>query len=337
LVLRVVVSGSGAAASRNASLLESIYPESRLAIWRRAPSTSVGNPHSQEMFLAQQVEDFGPDLAIVSSPASAHLEQASFLIGLGCDVLIEKPLSTTLKGVAEVFDQALDSHSIIQVGYNLRYTKGLDELSRIIQSGVLGRIQTVDIAVDQYLPDWRPDIDYRASVSAQESLGGGALLELSHEIDYAILFFGAIEVEGAVLSKTSSLDIDVEDVVEVIGRVQVGNHQSAILRIHLGMISRARKRYCEVSGSEGNVRWNGVAGTVEVFNAGLGVWQETFSDKRDISLSYERQLADFISSSQQGFDPEKHRATAAHELKVLETIESIRARARVLGSKGGGK
>jgi predicted dehydrogenase len=287
------------------------------------------------MFSSEQVEDFGPEIAIISSPASAHLEQASYLLGLGADVLVEKPLSTTLKGVAEVFNQALDSHSIIQVGYNLRYTKGLAELSRIINSGVLGKIQTVDIAVDQYLPDWRPNIDYRSSVSAQVALGGGVLLELSHEIDYALFLFGDIEVDGAVLGKTSPLEIDVEDVVEVIGRVQAGNHQSAILRIHLGMVSRARKRYCEVSGSEGNVRWNGVAGTVEVFNAGLGVWQETFSDKRDISLSYERQLADFIESSQQGFDPDKHRATAAHEIKVLETIESIRARARVLGSKGG--
>ena len=335
MVLRVIVSGSGAAASRQVSLIENIHPESRIGIWRRSPSSSIGNPRTQEMFSSEQVEDFGPEIAIISSPASAHLEQASYLLGLGADVLVEKPLSTTLKGVAEVFNQALDSHSIIQVGYNLRYTKGLAELSRIINSGVLGKIQTVDIAVDQYLPDWRPNIDYRSSVSAQVALGGGVLLELSHEIDYALFLFGDIEVDGAVLGKTSPLEIDVEDVVEVIGRVQAGNHQSAILRIHLGMVSRARKRYCEVSGSEGNVRWNGVAGTVEVFNAGLGVWQETFSDKRDISLSYERQLADFIESSQQGFDPDKHRATAAHEIKVLETIESIRARARVLGSKGG--
>jgi len=334
LVLRVIVSGSGAAASRQVSLIENIHPESRIGIWRRSPSSSIGNPRTQEMFSSEQVEDFGPEIAIISSPASAHLEQASYLLGLGADVLVEKPLSTTLKGVAEVFNQALDSHSIIQVGYNLRYTKGLAELSRIINSGVLGKIQTVDIAVDQYLPDWRLNIDYRSSVSAQGLLGGGALLELSHEIDYAIFLFGTIEVEGAIVSKTSPLEIDVEDVVEVIGRVNVGNQQSAILRIHLGMVNRARRRYCEVSGSEGNVRWNGVDGTVKVFDPAVGVWQETFSDKNDVPLSYERQLADFIRYSQQGFDPEKHESTAAHEIKLLETIEAIRAKASVQGSNG---
>ena len=44
--------------------------------------------------------------------------------------------------------------------------------------------------VGQYLPDWRPGTDYKSGVSAQKDLGGGALLELSHELDYLQWFFG---------------------------------------------------------------------------------------------------------------------------------------------------
>ena len=40
------------------------------------------------------------------------------------------------------------------------------------------------------LKKWRPDINYKDSVSAKKSLGGGALRELSHEIDLATHLFG---------------------------------------------------------------------------------------------------------------------------------------------------
>ena len=51
---------------------------------------------------------------------------------------------------------------------------------------------SVRSSVGQYLPEWRKNTDYRKGVSARQDLGGGVLLELSHEIDYIQWIFGEI-------------------------------------------------------------------------------------------------------------------------------------------------
>ena len=48
----------------------------------------------------------------------------------------------------------------------------------------------MSINCSSFLPSWRKNIDYQSSVSAKKSLGGGVLLELSHEIDYLIWLIG---------------------------------------------------------------------------------------------------------------------------------------------------
>ena len=57
----------------------------------------------------------------------------------------------------------------------------------------------------------RPKIDYKETVSAKAELGGGVLLELSHEIDYLRWIFGEFNWVSAWHGKLSNLEIDVED------------------------------------------------------------------------------------------------------------------------------
>ena len=70
------------------------------------------------------------------------------------------------------------------VGYNLRYMKSLIKFREILSKKKIGKILSVRSEVGSYLPSWRKDTDYKKSVSAKKKLGGGVLLELSHDIDY---------------------------------------------------------------------------------------------------------------------------------------------------------
>ena len=74
--------------------------------------------------------------------------------------------------------------------------------SDLMQNKIVGKILSVRCEVGQFLPSWRPNIDYRESVSARKALGGGALLELSHEIDYLMWIFGDIDWVKATLEMT---------------------------------------------------------------------------------------------------------------------------------------
>ena len=53
----------------------------------------------------------------------------------------------------------------------------------MVQDNILGNIYSIRCDVGQYLPNWRADKNYSKSVSAKKDLGGGVLLELSHELE----------------------------------------------------------------------------------------------------------------------------------------------------------
>jgi predicted dehydrogenase len=272
-----------------------------------------------------EVSSFNPEVSIVASPASEHLGQAKTLVAGGSHVLIEKPLSVKAEGVADFFDSAAEARAIVQVGYNLRFLESLRVLEELLASRKLGEIQSISLEVDQYLPDWRPEARYQSSVSATKSLGGGALLELSHEVDLAIRLFGEFQVKFANLEKLSELEIDVEDTATVIGEFINFQASTPRLRMHLGMINRAPRRFCEVVGSLTSARWNGALGTVEIYKVIERKWEILFEDAGDVTSSYERQLQELVRRIDSGFNLAEHESTKSHELRVLKALDAIRA------------
>jgi predicted dehydrogenase len=93
-----------------------------------------------ELFDQAQVMIFKADLAIIASPAVQHLDQAKFMISAGADVLVEKPLAISSTGAAELFQLAKDNKRYVQVGYNLRYSQGLNKLKQLVVEGRLGKV-----------------------------------------------------------------------------------------------------------------------------------------------------------------------------------------------------
>src|SRR5690606_29956228 len=105
----------------------------------------------------------------------------------------EKPLSDSLESFARAGEVLLENSAKIEVAYNLRFMPSAIRLKELLTEQIVGRIHSVSIEVGQYLPDWRPATDYRKNVSACKKLGGGVLLELSHELDYLTWLFGEFD------------------------------------------------------------------------------------------------------------------------------------------------
>lgn len=118
-------------------------------------------------------------------------------------ILVEKPIFDSVQ------DSLKEIESLnIRVMYNFRYSALLLELKNQLQSN---HSLSVMSYVGQYLPTWRPSRDYRTTYSAQKALGGGVVLDLSHEIDYLNWLFGNVLNVTATTGKFGDLDIDVED------------------------------------------------------------------------------------------------------------------------------
>lgn len=190
--------------------------------------------------------------AIIASPAPLHVEHAAQLLQRNIPVLIEKPLSDSLRHFLSHEGVLLTHRDKIGVAYNLRFMPSAVKFKALLDEQVVGPVLGVSVDVGQYLPDWRPTTDYRNNVSALRALGGGVLLELSHDLDYLGWLFGAFETVYCVSRNSGSLDIDVEDISDAI----LVREDRLAVSVHMDFLQRAPVRTCKVIGAYGTLIWD---------------------------------------------------------------------------------
>jgi predicted dehydrogenase len=260
---RYLIVSLGSIGLRHLRNLRAIAPDSQIAALRlRGPMTDAMPEGCDLQFGSmEEVRAFAPHAAIVAGPASVHLDISGQLVGMGIHVFVEKPLADKVPGVAALVVEARKQGVVLMTGYSLRFMPSLIEARSRILSGEIGNVLSVRAEVGQYLPSWRPGTDYRESVSAQRTLGGGVLLELSHEIDYIYWCFGLPDSVFCVGGKYSALDVDVEDLAEIILAYNVPQR---IVSIHLDFLQRGASRQCRFVGGDGTLIWDGVADRIEL-------------------------------------------------------------------------
>ena len=235
-----------------------------------------------------KIKQINPDGVIIASPATQHLNDAFYCIDLKVPILIEKPISNNLKDVSNFKKKILEKKSKILIGYVLRYSINSNLFKQNISNHNLGNLLFARVNCSSYLPSWRPYQDYRRTVSASSKYGGGVLLELSHEIDYANWFFGPFLEVQAVLKNSGTLDIDVEDTADLI----LTNSKGMNVTIHLDFCSRFPIRECKLHGSKGTMNLDFLDKSLEIVNPKL---ETLFSNKEDDSENmFVNQLTYFL-------------------------------------------
>ncbi|MEZ8144272.1 oxidoreductase [Enterovibrio norvegicus FF-454] len=250
----VAVIGFGNIATRHRKNLKKLFPQCKLIAMSasgRIPTEQI-NDCDEIVSSIEEIIKFQPKLTIVASAASHHALHALPLIEAGIPVLIEKPLSMELSDSIILEDAALRYGTPVCVGYCLRYLSSALVIKGVLDSKEIGRVYNAHIEIGQYLPDWRPNKDYRESVSAQAHLGGGALLELSHELDYAQWLLGPLKLQHAILRTSEELALDVEDSADLV----MVSKQSTLVNIHLDFLQRKAYRKCRFVGNAGVLEWD---------------------------------------------------------------------------------
>jgi len=287
---RVLLVGLGSIGKRHLSNLKKLIPGVKLAVLR---SREGAEPiEGFEVLSSQEAAlDFQPQAAFICNPSSFHLGIATELARAGIPLFIEKPLSNKLDGLEEFVEVARTASINVMVGYNLRFSPSLCALRELIEHAKYGRALYVAAEVGQYLPDWRPDADYRTTVSARAGLGGGALLELSHELDYLSWLFGEPVNASGQLLKVSDLEIDVEDLV--LAHVCFDNGARQLnSSIHLDFLQRKPYRSCKVVCEKATLVWNAVEDRVEVYQKDKTTI--AFQGDKDRNYTYEQEVLQFI-------------------------------------------
>ena len=274
MLQRILVVGLGSIGRRHARIARQLLPDAEIFALRHADCSGVNEPGIDRCFT--RLEDAlgsGIQAAVIANPATHHLETALTLAEAGVHLLIEKPIANSSQGVSELIEISRTRGSVLMTGYNLRFLPSLQRFRELLHQDRIGRVLSVRAEVGQFLPGWRPGSDYRQSVSAQAALGGGVLLELSHDIDYLRWIFGEVTWVSAILSKQSSLEIDVEDTAFlVLGFRREGEGAPIPASLNMDFVRQDSTRGCTVIGESGSLRWNAITGVVDVFEAGGSEW-----------------------------------------------------------------
>lgn len=265
MIETVAVIGLGNISKRHRSNLRLRFPDSKILVMSASGREASEVLDNADLVLTglQELIDAKPYLVIVASPAPFHASHAIAILEAGIPVLIEKPLTSTVTDANSIIKAASKLATPVSVGYMVRYLRSARLMKRYLDQGVIGNVYNVSVNIGQFLPEWRPTKDFRKSVSASFALGGGVLLELSHELDYIRWLLGDISFQHAILRSSSELGLDVEELADLVLMSKSG----AVCNIHLDFLQKQPQRKCSFIGSMGRIDWDLLNNTVILFTS----------------------------------------------------------------------
>ena len=267
---KVLIVGLGSIGRRHLRNLRQVAPGLTIGVWRQQhtqrPDDECARLADAWFFSEASALAWGPTAALVCNPAPFHTATALALARAGVHLFIEKPLAASLAGIDDLMALYRERRLTLLPGYCFRHHALLRRLKELVHAEAVGKVLGIRAEVGQYLPDWRPDTDYREGVSAKAALGGGALLELSHELDYVQWLGGPVAAVTALARRVSALEIETEDLAEVTLDFAGG----AIGQAHMDMLQRTPSRSCKVIGSEGTLVLDFIRGELREFRPGDG-------------------------------------------------------------------
>jgi predicted dehydrogenase len=193
-----LVIGYGSIGARHARLLAELG-QTVAVVSRRALDLSRRYGDLAEALAAER-----PGYVVVANATAEHGDSLRRLADLGYRgrVLVEKPLFAQAGTVpAHRFAGAW-------VGYNLRF----HPLVQALRARLTGEtVVAAQFTVGQHLAQWRPGRDYATTYSASAAAGGGALRDLSHELDLAAWLLGRPRRLTALGGRLGDLEMDADD------------------------------------------------------------------------------------------------------------------------------
>ena len=255
----VLVVGTGSIGSRHIVNLLSLGARVITFSYRREVRSEPWRREVRSIEDLDAAFEAAPDAVVIANRTDQHMDVALRGARDGRALYIEKPLSHSLAGVDELIEESRARALVIESGFMLRFHPNLRWLKAFLEAGELGDLFYCRAAVGQYLPEWRPKQDYRASYSASSTCGG-VVFDLVHELDLMAWLFGAIESVQAMTARAACLEIDSEAIAQIGLRTEGG----LLAQVHLDYVRPAYARTLEIAGARGVVQWDDARGTVEL-------------------------------------------------------------------------
>ncbi len=206
--MNILIIGLGSIAKKHLIAINKVYSNSVVFALR---SNRKAKPFGQvvNVFNLEEINK-KIDFVIISNPTYKHFKTIENVLKLNCPLFIEKPPFDSLINIDELLNKISQKAIITYIACNLRFHPAIQFLKEYLDKNQK-RINEVNIYYGSYLPDWRPNRNFRTIYSANKEMGGGVHLDLFHELDYSYWLFGKPASVRKILRSNSSIDISAID------------------------------------------------------------------------------------------------------------------------------
>lgn len=129
----------------------------------------------------KMIKDTKPGVVVVTTIDSTHHHYICRAMELGCDVITEKPMTIDAEKCQMIIDTQKRTGKEIRVTFNYRYAPFRTQVKKLLKSGVIGDIKSVDF---QWLLDTQHGADYFRRWHRYKKNSGGLLVhKATHHFD----------------------------------------------------------------------------------------------------------------------------------------------------------
>ena len=269
-----------------------------------------------------------PDVAVVSTPAPSHIPISASLVAAGVHVLIEKPLSTSLEGIARLEELAQARERTLGVAYVLRAFPEIVALRERLRSGEFGLPLELTMLGGQHFPTYRPA--YRQIYYTRRETGGGAVQDaLTHMLNLGEWLVGPIERLVCDAAHLALPGVEIEDTVHLLARHRSGPDPAHVLASYaLNQHQAPNETLLQVACERGTIRCELHSQRLLWMTQPGEDWQTQEFGPRERDVGYIAQANAFLDAIEQGAPPACSLAEGLQTLRVnLAALRSIDSRA----------
>jgi Predicted dehydrogenases and related proteins len=177
---------------QNAGRLEVSRRRSRACGVTAAPGYAAGD------FL-KMIRETRPAVVIVCTMDSSHDDYIVQAMEAGCDVVTEKPMTTTAGKCQRILDACARTGRQCRVLFNYRYSPPRTQVKDILMSGEIGDVLSVDF---HWLLDTDHGADYFRRWHSDKANSGGLMIHKStHHFDLVNWWLGAVPRRVSAIGK----------------------------------------------------------------------------------------------------------------------------------------
>jgi len=212
---KIAIIGCGKVAHLHAKAIKNISNAKLTAVWNRQYKESVENftvQFNAKFYdnIAIMIHENDIDLAIVCTPHPFHKDVAIEAARAGANVLVEKPLASTLEDCDAIINECKNAGVRLGVISQRRWYAPVQRIRQAIDAGKIGTpvLGTVNML------GWRDRAYYDSDPwrGTWDMEGGGVLVnQAPHQLDILLWYMGEIDEVYGIWSNLNHPYIEVED------------------------------------------------------------------------------------------------------------------------------